>query len=545
MTSTTFFRTLCCFAALTLGIIESYSQNEIRANSTISDVTVFLSGAQVQRSANVSLKAGENVVSIGGLTQYVDGNSVQVDGSQAFMIKGVKHQLNYLNEVDVSPEIQAKKDSLEELEFTLTMRNALEQVYLEEKQMVLANRSVKGTDAVLLAEDIEEVADFFRNRLKEVEYKLIDIRNEKQDIQASINRIRNYLNNHSAKHNKVNSEIMVTLLCDKAVNTYLKVNYIVQQAGWSPVYDIRAKGTSEPVELRYKANVWQGTGNDWDDVKLTLSTGNPTVGGQAPELVTWWLNVQEKQNYRSRNLGEQNAKSFGYAPAEGAYEDADMGEAVFYMDAEVAPVAMIESLINTEFRIAIPHDIPSDFQQHEVETQRITLQASYEHLAIPKRDKDAFLTVLVTDWQKHNLLPGESNIYYEGTFVGTSFIDPAIAEDTLLLSLGRDKSLVVKREQIDEFCKTSTFGGKKRSEKAYRITVHNTKSQNVQLTLKDQLPKSSDNDVEVEILEISGASHDEETGELIWEVNLAPGDIKEVVIRFGVKYPKKKVVTNL
>lgn len=529
-------------------VLSIHAQNEISATASIDDVTVFLSGAQVYRSSSVDLKAGENVITVGGLTQYLDGNSVQVEGNEAYLIKGVKHQLNYLEDASLKPEIQQKVDSIEDLQFTLSMRSAMENVYNEEKNMIMANRSVKGNDAVLLAEDIEEVADLFRNRLQEVEYKLLELRDEKKDIQEDITRIQRHLNQLNANKNKVNSEILVTVIANKAGKVKLDLSYIIHQAGWSPMYDIRAEDTASPIELRYKANVWQTSGNDWDGVKLTLSTGNPTVGGQAPDMNPWWLSVYLPEVYKKNKMQLNQQADYRYAP-DAMTEDAGDYEEVthlgYFATGSMAEQVTVSSNINTEFKIAIPYDVPSDGQPHEVETQRITLNAGYEHKAIPKLDEDAFLIANVTDWQKHNLLAGESQIYFQGTFVGKAWIDPVIAEDTLQLSLGRDKGVVVDREKIAEMCKTIKVGGKKRTEKGYRITVQNNKQQPITLNLLDQVPLSRDGDVEVEIIDIGGATHDEETGELSWDVNLGPGARAEYIIKFSVKYPKKKVIGNL
>lgn len=526
-----------------------FCQNQISPTSEINDVTVFLSGAQVYRTASIDVKAGENVITLGGLTQHLDGNSVQVEGSGAYLIKSVKHQLNYLEDASLAPSIQQKVDSIEDLQFTLSMRAALENVYNEEKNMIVANRSVKGNDAVLLAEDIEEVADLFRKRLQDIEYKLLELRQEKKDIQKDISQIQNHLNQLNANRNKVNSEILVTVIANKASKAKIDLSYIIRQAGWSPTYDLRAEDTKGPIELRYKANVYQTSGNDWNGVKLTLSTGNPTVGGQAPNMGPWWLNVYEPQivSYGSKGYNKQRAKAYGAPTSDEYVGEADLATTFSYDETAsgIANFVTVSSSINTEFKIAIPYDIPSDGQPYEVETQRITLNAGYEHKAIPKLDEDAFLIANVTDWQEHNLLAGESQIYFQGTFVGKAWIDPAIAEDTLQLSLGRDKGVIVNREKITEMCKTVKVGGKKRTEKGYRITVQNNKQQAITLNLLDQLPLTKDSDVEVEILDISGAKHDLETGELSWDVNLLPGAKAEYVIKYSVKYPKKKVVGNL
>lgn len=518
------------------------SNSQTSVSSEITDVTVFLSRAQVTRTAPVSVTSGEQSFKITDLTQALDPNSIQVKGNQNFTILSVKHQINYLEDKSVSPEIREKQDSLEELEFKVSMRRSLRNVYTEEKSMILANKEIKGKDGVLLAEDLLEISDFYRKRLTDIEYKLLDIQIEEKELNEDITRLRNHLNQLRSRRNVASSDIMVTVLGNKSGKTDMEISYMVTNAGWHPVYDIRAEDVDHPVELTYKGKVYQGTGNDWNDVMLTLSTGNPAVGGQAPELSNWYLYLQEVYDRKAKAA---NMYGRDKAPAAmGDYESIDNAEVAYFASAADL-TSVVQNTITTEFRIAAPYSIPSDNQYYEVETKRISLPAIFEHFAIPKLDKDAFLLAQVTDWQQHNLLPGESNVYFKGTFVGNAFIDPAIAEDTLALSLGRDKSIVIKRDRIEDMCKTKSLGSKKTTTKAYRITVHNTKSVGIDLILEDQIPLTSTNEIEITVDDMSGAKYDPETGKLTWDMEIGPGEKREVVLKFTVKYPKKKVISNL
>jgi uncharacterized protein (TIGR02231 family) len=208
-------------------------------------------------------------------------------------------------------------------------------------------------------------------------------------------------------------------------------------------------------------------------------------------------------------------------------------------------VAVQNNTVNTAFKISVPYSIPSDNQHYDVVMQKESLKAEYAYITIPKLDTDAFLRARVTDWAQYSLLPGESNIYFKGTSVGKGFIDPALANDTLSLSLGRDKSINVKRDMIKDYCKTTFFGGKQKTSKAYEIIVQNNKKQSIQIEIEDQLPISQNSDVEVETEEISGAQYDETTGKLTWKLTLAPGETVKKQVRFNVKYPKKKYVSGL
>lgn len=529
---------LLCLLAMSTSLM---AQEAAQVTSSIDGVTVFLSGAQISRSAQVELKAGENNIRITGLSQYIDPNSIQVEGNDKFVIQGVKHELNMLQRGTLPPNVQLKKDSLENLEFTLQMRQSMRKVYNAERDMVNANRSIKGSDAVILVEDLEEMADFFRNRLKEIEFKLLEIDREQVDINADINRLRQFLNQHQARANVRTSDVLITLMSNSKQSSKVEISYMVSQAGWVPSYDIRAKDIESNLELVYKGKVRQATGVDWEDIKLTLSTGNPTVGGQAPELNPWRLYLADMYVQKGR------ASAYGFEmDVEMSEDESVKAEGVFANGSSFSDFVQVnENQVNTEFAISVPYDIPSNYHFYDVETQRHSVKAEYRYFSIPKLDSDAFLLADIVGWEKYNLLPGQSNIYFQGTFVGKAFIDPASTSDTLMLSMGRDKSVVIEREQKGEFCKTTMLGSKKRTSKAYEITIHNTKSQAVELTIEDQIPLSTTGDIEVEVDETSGARYDETTGKLVWDLELAPGATQVLTIKFSVKYPKKRIVANL
>jgi uncharacterized protein (TIGR02231 family) len=264
-------------------------------------------------------------------------------------------------------------------------------------------------------------------------------------------------------------------------------------------------------------------------------------------MYPWFINLYEPRPVYKAEADYQRKSA---APAYMNETPMVAGGNVGYDDMSVAETSagyttLTNNTVNTEFKISIPYDIPSDNQQYDVVMQEQSLKAIYAYITIPKLDNDAFLRAQVVDWAQYSLLPGESNIYFKGTFVGKGYIDPAQANDTLNLSLGRDRAISVKRDQIKDFCKTDFLGGKQRTTKAYEITVQNNKKQAIDLIIEDQIPISQNGDVEVETEELSGATYDTTTGKIQWKLTLQPGETVKKQLRFNVKYPKKKYVSGL
>jgi len=205
-------------------------------------------------------------------------------------------------------------------------------------------------------------------------------------------------------------------------------------------------------------------------------------------------------------------------------------------------VSVNDNQMDVTFDIDIPYDVPSNGKEQGVVLKEYKVPCTYRYYAAPRLDKDAYLLGEVPDWEKLNFLPGEASIMVEGTYIGMSFIDPGSTMDTLKLTLGRDKRIVVKKEKVTDYSSVKFLGSNKKQLFTYEITVRNNKKDKTTLLLKDQYPVSSDKDIEIELLENGGAIVDNNTGFLTWPLTLAPGEIKKIRISYSVKYPKDKSV---
>ncbi len=179
------------------------------------------------------------------------------------------------------------------------------------------------------------------------------------------------------------------------------------------VYDLRAINTKQPVQLSYKANVFQNTGEEWKNVKLKLSTANPNLGGVKPELYTWYLDFDQPVYYNYKK--ERRASAKGAAAPQVMAADTAMEE-----KAEEAPVAesvadfttTIQTSLNTEFSIALPYTVASSNKPTLVDIRNHELKATYLYSVSPKLDQDAFLMAKITGWEEFSLLPGEANVFF-------------------------------------------------------------------------------------------------------------------------------------
>ena len=204
-----------------------------------------------------------------------------------------------------------------------------------------------------------------------------------------------------------------------------------------------------------------------------------------------------------------------------------------------------ENQLNISFDIDIPYDILSNGKAHSVSLKDIKIPATYKYYAAPKVEKEAFLLAELNDYAKYNLLPGEANIVFEGMYVGKTTINPNQTQDTLNLSMGRDKKISIKRERITDKSGTKFLSSYKEQTFTYDIIVRNNKKEEINMLLKDQYPLSTDKEITIELLDKDGAKANEETGILTWEIKLKPNETKKYRISYKVKYPKDKIIGNL
>jgi uncharacterized protein (TIGR02231 family) len=530
-----------CFLVLFTGS-NAFAQQEKKVDSKITNVTVFLNKAQIAREIKTRIEAGKTTLVITGLSSQVDKQSLQVAGKGNFIILGLSHQQNFLNEFNVPKSLQALRDSLELIQQQLAIENSQKEILRKEEQMLLSNQKIGGTTQNLTVSELKAMADFYRTRLGDIVVSQMKLDQKIKKLSEAASKLQRQVAEQNDLYSRNTSEVLISLSADASTSVDLDLNYVVNNAGWEAVYDLRAIDTKSPVQLNYKANVYQATGENWNNVKLKLSTANPSLGGLKPELQTWYLDFYHPQYYRA-DKGKAYKKMPSQAPSmAGEIEAAPAKEEAQTVDQYTST---IQTSLNTEFSIGLPYTILSSSKPTVVDIRNHEVKASYLYSTAPKLDKDAFLIANATGWEEFSLLPGLANVFFEGTFVGTTYIDPNSTKDTLQISLGRDKRIVVMRQKLKDFTSKKLIGTSRKESYAYEISIRNTKNEPVQIKVEDQIPVSSNSQIEVTVLDVGGANHKKDTGKLLWEMNLQPNETKKVVYKFEVKYPKDKSIAGL
>jgi len=591
------------------------------ADSKIEKVTVFLQGAQVNRSEKANIAAGKTDLAFINISPLIDKQSIQVTADGKITVLSVIHQLNFLKEQEVREELQAIEKQKSSILEKISAEKNIFTVMKQEENMLVKNQEIKGYYSSLKTSELKEAVDFQRQRLTDVYNKQTESERTIKKLETEIEKLNKQLHALNEKKDLSTSEVIVTVLAKESAISNFTLSYLVKKAGWYPTYDIRVKDISSPIDLQYKANVSQSSGEDWKDIKLFLSTGNPNEDGTRPMVSPWYLrytaalptnmirNMSTIQSSNNANTvygkvldskGDPlpfasvvvkgtttgvttNAEGFfslalpsgastlvfssvGLASTEAKVSRGFMSIVLNDTEKQLSEVVVTaygtrrssddndyatddrsnkkkkaEPAITTStfyqpttvvYEIDEAYTVLNDGKVYTADINTYELKALYEYYAAPRIDPDAYLTARITDWQELNLLSGEANLFFEGTFLGKSLLDVINAGDTLNLSLGKDKGVIVKRTLMKEFSQKKFFGNNRVDTRHYEILVRNNKQQSISIIIEDQFPISTAKEIEVENKQARDGKIDEETQKVTWQYTVEAKKEIKVALKY-------------
>ena len=502
---------------------------DIIKNERVQKVILFRNAAQIESKISQTLEKGDHTIIIDELPNSLDDNTVQISGDGEFTILSVESKTGNVDQKKRGKQYSAILDSIEFYKYAIDMDNIRKYAVDQEESLLITNKNISSKQSMAVV-DIEDMADLYRKRIPELKKeslrltKLIQANTEKYQYFQMLLQER-----QSGKNNK---QIWVKVNLTQPQNVKINLKYLVYDASWTPFYDVRSTDIGEDITFVLKANVTQNTGVNWDNVELVLSTGNPMNNSTKPEIYDWRLNLADNAPMPVVYGAQMDAVEISKIPTRSINS---------LVKAKFAPPAVVveEQANNVQYTIQKPFSIASDGDFKIVEIQRNSSKANYRYLTIPKIDTKAYLMASVRDWDSFVLLAGEANIFLKGDYVTKTYINPKTIEDSLEFTLGEDDGIKVERKMVKDMTSKKTFGGTKKYEQGYDITVRNSKTKAIKIDIIDQVPLSSHKDIEVKYV-ANGAQYDAVTGKLTWSYTIAPSETKKMNLQLEVKYPKDK-----
>ena len=536
---------------LLLSVNASARNKMIETQAKLQGVTVYLNAAELTHQGRVELPAGTSTLVVTNLSPQAQEETVQV----AFEREGVKV---------LSSQFSVENLSLEELaSFNPATQEALaDYKALLEKSVTLqvekkALEKVVGgvsldTDAAVDAvqgnvQKLGDLLQFAYEKHKDYSVKLNKVNDEFQLVELQLQRSRERLQELGIRigQNYSQGRVILSLQTEASITTGVYVRYLAYNAQWRHSYEIRGEAAEKPLKLVSRASIAQNTGLSWESIKLRLVYSYAQVYQEAPKLMPWTLYAQSQQKIsygmggaptRMRAMSASN-KVMDTAPmleamersADEAFEDRALG----MNDVEAAA-----GMLNVAYNINIPYNILSNGRDHQIEIQEIELPAQYSYFAIPKLNSQAYLVATIKDYNQYGLFASEASVVFEKMRSGTTYLTPANQTNELPITLGVEPRIAIERKVVSDKSSDVFLSSNRERVFTYDLLVRNNKKTPVNLTLKDQYPLSSEENVKIELLESSGASINATKGELLWQLKLEAGEAKTLRLSYKVRYPK-------
>lgn len=517
--------------------------------SSIGAVTVYQDRAVVTRAASSDLPAGEHELVLEKLPASLQENSLQVSAKSTGQAT--------LLDVRVRDAFQADtpNDRVKQLEEQVRKIEG-QQAALDDEAAVLENQrelvtmmqrgatepAKDGPRPTL--EELKAIQSLSADTLSRVLAGLRRVAEQREDLERQLSAAQGELGQLQGQLNRRTKTVTLRVNLARAGKLDLNVSYAVAGARWTPAYDARLRPADRSVDLGYFGVIRQNTGEDWNNVKLTLSTARPALGGGAPKLNPWIIDVAAPpQPVRPMPAAapapvmrnDSRARSSPKASAEMAADEA----AYALEDVKDSTAAVQSEATSASFQIRAPATLPSDNSVQRVAITTAKLPATLQYQSTPALREAAFLTALASNGTDYPFLAGTLNTFLDDAFVAASSMKTVMPGEKLELALGADDGISIKRQLVNRFTESTGFSGNgKRVTYEYKITVKNNKATKEQVTFKDRLPISRNEKIEVKLL--SPAERDikrEDDGVLAWNWEMEPGKSRDVVFKFSVDHP--------
>lgn len=539
-------------------------KNTAIKKAKLNEATVYTSGVQLRSSLKYNAVKGLNEIIVEGISPSIDPQTVQVSATGNAIILDSKYSVFYPTKsiqennaatTQLKRGIKLLNDSIESKGYELRRINESIAVYKEAKSILHNNDMVKSKGKVNDSIDLlKEIIEFYAVKMNKMNEKILDLSKHKNSSQKGLNQMKQRLGILNEKLRKLGQSgikqdpvprITISLIAEVNTSGEISLSYLSKNAGWTPLYDIRSKSSEGKIFMNYKAQVHQSTGLDWKNIKLNISTNNPYANKTKPELNPWYIsykNYRKELNVRTDNYQlykmttapSRAITNMGYSYKSENIEDEAINANEF--------TTLTQQLTAAEFKIDLPYNIISNGEKHMVLVQKSELETNFKYYAVPKLDASVYLVAEMLKIDELQLIPSKANIFFDGTYVGETFIDPTTMNDTLYLSLGKDPNIAISRKLISSKCKEKIIVDKIEKHLAYSIEIKNMKSSQVEVVIQDQIPITTNSDIIIDKINAGKGKLKVRTGLLEWKTIIKSKEQKTYDFDYRIKFDKDKQI---
>jgi uncharacterized protein (TIGR02231 family) len=516
--------------------------SELTVKSKIDSVIVYNDRVMVTRVCKVRLEASCDLV-FEDLPGALDDQSVRVRVKD-LKFGEVQVRAGYTREL--SPRVKKIEDQIKKL----GIRDRVlvdESAVLVEKQKFLASITVSSPKTI--SNELFEgkvSADAWRQGLSFVAEESLRARQRIAEIEREIKDLREEIEALKAEMEDINSfaENLKTLVFDvhpeKIQEYQLEISYIIYGATWHPYYDLRANPSLGKVEIGYYGKIQQSTGEDWEDVGVTLSTAQPGQGGAAPEPYPWYISLYVPQM-------EAKAKRAMPVMASQAPAECESAAGAVMRD-EFVPAPPVEAGISVMYPLPGRFTVKSGEAEKKVKIYERIMVADFEYFSLPRISQVAYLTGEVKNETEYLFLSGEASTYVGDDFTGRLTMPSVAPDEKVVISFGVDERVKVERKTVKS--KVSKGGLVKkvtRREYIYENLLTNYHDKEIKCQVVDQLPVPQSPDIKIQDVVLQPKPVEEEKDMAIfrWKTQVKPKQEFKITVSFAVEIPLDAQVQGL
>ncbi len=581
----------------------------VTVQSKISSVKLFTNKAEITRVSKIKLEKGLNIIQIeglpdnlydwsarGSLPEKYNGKILSMEISRQALLEKRKKKI-----MEIEKKLEDLKDKDADLADDLSNIMSQEEFLNSVNDFAKLSASKELVTRLPQTEVWSNTLDFTSNRRKGIQTSKRAIYKKRRDLAAEIqkwefelNQIagRTYFSNYkslkSAVEKNTNSKqvqqygefadqyaqqkgyletdtsqidtekkILLNIFSASENETEFTFTYMIPDTYWAMKYDFRASKKADEMEVILYSDIYQKTGEDWDNIDLSLSTGAPLNSIALPALNPWYLSASKPYKDEDYRVAAKSKKAYAMDKMEGASGMNQYAEAE--EQAVIPETSVKESGLFLEIAFPLKQTIESSekYQKKYIKSYNIKSGKGlkYFYQTVPESSGKVFLMVKAVNQTELPWLGGEAQVFLENEFIGKVNVPetPVTKEKELVLGIVPDTSS--KKELVKRYDDTSgVFGGNKRIVYSYKITLENNSKENREIVLMDNFPVPSSDEVKVEIKDLSYQFQNDEITKKSTEyvqgirkfiVTLAPGAKKEITYDAVITYDKELIINGL
>lgn len=484
------------------------------SKSVVKEIAVYRNGCFIKRSGTIDLKQGKHTVIIDYLPQSLDSSTLALYLPEN--TSGSNVQVELLDEeerIKITEEINKK------------IRNVDNNIQIRQSQIEMWNKNADFSAKDTLS--IEQMADYIEklpDRLNKIYEEIDKLEKERYELEKQLEDKNKEANCYVVKADidaKEDSE------CQYAVR------YFDPNANWYPIYEIHTSEDND-LSILLKAKVTHYINEDFKDVKISLFSSNPTVSANIPVLHPSRINFYSPRQADKMMFAGASANTMIYGDAQ-AIEEVSFSK----VSSPGASVKQEDSMM--EYELDGLWTIESE-KPLSVDLSENRIPCRYHVIAIPKMDDCAYLAAEVNTSDISDLIECSAKIYHKGTYIGEIYLSPDLDEDKYDISLGRDETIKLKRNQKKKYTSNVLLKNQKKTEYEYELKITSTKNKPFPVTLIDQIPVSQDKSIVVDATNLSKGKLDEDTGKITWDFDIEPSENKVIDLAYSVSWPKDRMI---